>query len=78
MGVQEGTYHGEIINFLPDATFVIDIEGRVIAWNRAMEELTGVSAESMMGKGDYEYALPFYGEKKTDAGKFDLHAGSGD
>ena len=54
----------EIIDFLPDATFVIDIEGRVIAWNLAMEELTGVPAESMVGKGDYEYALPFYGEKK--------------
>ena len=64
MELQDGISHGEIINFLPDATFVIDIKGRVIAWNRAMEELTGVSAESMLGKGDYEYALPFYGEKK--------------
>jgi PAS domain-containing protein len=25
----------DIINFLPDATFVIDREGRVIAWNKA-------------------------------------------
>ncbi len=54
----------EIISFLPDATFVIDIEGKVIAWNRAMEELTGVAAADMLGKGDYEYALPFYGERK--------------
>ena len=23
MGLEEGTFHGEIINFLPDATFVI-------------------------------------------------------
>ena len=64
MGSRDGTYYGDIIDFLPDATFVIDIEGRVIAWNRAMEVLTGVSAESMLGKGDYEYAIPFYGEKK--------------
>ena len=61
MGSRDGTFNGEIIDFLPDATFVIDIEGRVIAWNHAMEELTGVSAESMLGKGDYEYSLPFYG-----------------
>ncbi len=53
----------DIIDFLPDATFVIDREGKVIAWNRAMEEMTGIGAEAMLGKGDYEYALPFYAEK---------------
>ncbi|MEI7434896.1 MAG: SpoIIE family protein phosphatase [Methanomicrobiales archaeon] len=55
---------GQIINFLPDATFVIDNNGIVIAWNRAMEQVTGVPARDMLGKGDYEYAIPFYGEKK--------------
>jgi len=54
----------EIIDFLPDATLVIDREGRVIAWNNAMEELTGVPAASMLGKGDYEYAIPFYGKRR--------------
>lgn len=54
----------EIIDFLPDATLVIDREGRVIAWNKAMESLTGVPAGSMIGKGDYEYALPFYKERR--------------
>ena len=54
----------DIINFLPvTATFAIDLRP-VIAWNRAIEELTGVVAASMMGKGDYEYALPFYGERR--------------
>lgn len=51
----------DIIEFLPDATFAIDNAGKVIAWNRAMEELTGVSKESMIGKGDYAYSVPFYG-----------------
>jgi PAS domain S-box-containing protein len=54
----------DIINFLPDATFAIDREGRVIAWNRAMEEMTGVSAADMLGRGNYEYALPFYGARR--------------
>ncbi len=54
----------DIINFLPDATLVIDGEGRVIAWNRAMEEMTGITAEEMLGKGDHEYAIPFYGERR--------------
>jgi PAS domain S-box-containing protein len=49
-----------IINDLPDATLVIDPEGTVIAWNKAMEELTGVKAADMIGKGNYEYAIPFY------------------
>jgi PAS domain S-box-containing protein len=54
----------DIIDFLPDATLVIDDEDRVIAWNRAIEEMTGVRAEEMIGKGNYEYALPFYGERR--------------
>ena len=54
----------EIINFLPDATFAIDNEGRVISWNKAMEDLSGVKAETMMGKNDYEYAIPFYGVRR--------------
>ncbi len=57
-------YYKEIIDFLPDAMFVIDSSGTIIAWNRAMEEITGVPASRMLGKGDYEYAIPFYGERK--------------
>ena len=53
----------DIIDFLPDATFAIDTAGRVIAWNKAIEEMTGVAAAEMLGKGDYEYALPFYGDR---------------
>ncbi|MEA1960424.1 MAG: histidine kinase dimerization/phospho-acceptor domain-containing protein [Bacillota bacterium] len=52
----------EIISFLPDATLVLNKEGKVIAWNHAMEEMTGIKAEDMMYKGDYAYAFPFYGE----------------
>jgi len=54
----------DIIDFLPDATLAIDLQGRVIAWNRAIEEMTGVKAQDMLGKGDYEYALPFYGVRR--------------
>ncbi|MEM2124169.1 MAG: PAS domain S-box protein [Methanolinea sp.] len=54
----------DILNFLPDATFAIDLRGTVIAWNRAMERMTGIPAETILGKGDYEYALPFYHERR--------------
>jgi len=53
-----------IIEFLPDATFAIDLDGKVISWNRALEELTGFSAEEMVGRGNYEYAIPLYGERR--------------
>jgi len=54
----------DIISFLPDATLVIDNEGKVVAWNRALESMTGVKAGDIIGKGNYEYALPFYGERR--------------
>lgn len=54
----------DIIDFLPDATFVIDRQGKVIAWNRAMEEMTGLSSSEMLGKGEYAYAIPFYGHRR--------------
>ena len=54
----------QIFDFLPDATMVIDLEGRVIAWNQAIEHMTGIKARDMLGKGDYEYAIPFYGERR--------------
>jgi PAS domain S-box-containing protein len=54
----------DIIEFLPDATFVIDEEKKVVAWNLACEEMTGVKKEEIMGKGDYAYAIPFYGERR--------------
>ena len=54
----------DLVNYLPDATFAIDLEGKVIAWNMAMEELTGIRKSTIMGEGDRIYALPFYGKKQ--------------
>lgn len=54
----------DIIDFLPDATFVIDSNKRVIAWNKAIEEMTGVLKKDVIGKGEYAYAEALYGVKK--------------
>jgi PAS domain S-box-containing protein len=54
----------DLVNFLPDATFAIDLEGKVIAWNKAMEDLTGVKNTTIIGEGDHIYALPFFGKKQ--------------
>ena len=54
----------DFFDFIPDASFMIDGEGKVILWNRALEEMTGVSASEMLGRGNYEYALPFYAARR--------------
>ncbi len=54
----------DIIDFLPDATFAIDHQGRVIAWNRAMEEMTGTLAGDVLGRGDSAHAVAFYGFRR--------------
>src|SRR5512136_69674 len=64
MQSQNRTFQDAVIDFLPDATLVIDRDGRVIAWNNAMEALTGVPAVDILGKGNYEYALPFYKQRR--------------
>ena len=53
-----------ILEFLPDATFAVDAKRRVILWNRAIEEMTGLKKEEMVGRGDYAYSVPVYGEKR--------------
>lgn len=54
----------DIIEYLPDATFVVDMNRRVVAWNRALVEMTGVSKDEMIGQGNYAYAIPFYGIRR--------------
>ncbi|MDU0458012.1 MAG: PAS domain S-box protein [Geobacteraceae bacterium] len=54
----------DIVEFLPDATFVVDREKKVIAWNRAMENMTGLKKEDVMGNGNHIYSVPFYGEAR--------------
>jgi len=54
----------ELIDNMPDASFAVDSDGCIISWNRAMEDLTGIPATQMIGKGNFEYALPFYGKRR--------------
>jgi PAS domain S-box-containing protein len=54
----------DILNFLPDAVLAIDTGGKVIGWNHAIERMTGVMAADMLGKGEHEYSIPFYGVQR--------------
>ncbi len=40
----------DIIEFLPDPTYVVDIYKKIIAWNRALEELSGIKKKEVIGK----------------------------
>lgn len=54
----------DIIEFLPDATLAVDLEKKVIIWNKAIAEMTGVPSSEMLGKGSHAYTVPFYGEAR--------------
>jgi tetratricopeptide (TPR) repeat protein len=53
----------DAFNFFNEAAYVIDREGKVIAWNEEMATLTGITPENMIGKGDWQYSIPFFGYK---------------
>jgi PAS domain S-box-containing protein len=64
-----------IVNFLPDATFVIDASGTVIAWNRAIENLTGRKAGDIVGRGNFEHTFVLHGTRGPMLIDFAVHPG---
>ncbi|MCL6634457.1 MAG: diguanylate cyclase [Peptococcaceae bacterium] len=54
----------DVIESLPDPTLVVDRDGKITAWNRAIEKMTGTGKADMLGRGDHAYALPFYGARR--------------
>jgi PAS domain S-box-containing protein len=53
----------DALNFFHQAAFVIDREGKVIVWNKGMEAMTGIDEEKILGKGDWDYSIPFFGHR---------------
>lgn len=49
----------DTIEFIPDPTFIVDLSGVVMAWNQAMEGLTGVRKGEILGTRNYSRALSF-------------------
>ena len=54
----------DMINFSSDPSFAIDREGKVVAWNTSMEQLTDTPAGAVLEKNDYFYAEPFFGSRR--------------
>jgi PAS domain S-box-containing protein len=52
----------EIIDFLPDPTYVVNNDKIIIAWNNALEEMLDVTKDKAMGKQFYELIKPFYND----------------
>lgn len=50
------------LHSLDTPAFAVDKSGVIIAWSTKLAELTGVTAEEMVKKGNREYAVPFYGK----------------
>lgn len=55
----------ETISFFSEPAYALDREGKVIAWNQAMAQFTGIEPKLMLGKGDGEYSIPFFGHKAS-------------
>jgi len=60
--VNNGSVHYSLLQGLPIPTFVIDHDHRVMFWNRALEELSGIKAEDVMGTRQQWRA--FYASKR--------------
>jgi DNA-binding response OmpR family regulator/Flp pilus assembly protein TadD len=53
----------DALNFFHQAAYVIDREGKVMVWNKGMEKMTGVVEGDILGKGDWNYSIPFFGHR---------------
>ncbi|HNX18219.1 MAG TPA: response regulator [Methanoregula sp.] len=54
----------DLVNFSLDAGFAIDPKGNVIAWNAAIEQLTGEPSQVVIDKGDFVYSRIFFGKRQ--------------
>jgi len=50
LGWQKSPYVQTILSSLREGTLVTDSVGKILAWNPAMEKITGLSAEQMLGR----------------------------
>lgn len=50
----------DTIEFFPDAVFIVDRDHHIVAWNSAMEALTGVKKMEILGRNEYRHAFSFY------------------
>ncbi|MDD1723837.1 MAG: response regulator, partial [Methanospirillum sp.] len=64
-----------VFHYLPDPAYAINNEGRVMAWNHGMEELTGIHEDYIVGKTGYAGIIPFYPPSIHVVADILLHSG---
>lgn len=60
--VEDGAFVVQLVASLSIPVFVLDTRGRVMIWNRACEQLTGVPAHEVLGTG--EHWRSFYDQRR--------------
>ena len=46
----KATMRADVLETIPDLLYAVDLEGRVTHWNRRVEEMTGLSADELLGR----------------------------
>jgi signal transduction histidine kinase len=65
--------YADLIDFIPSPLMMLDMDEQVTQWNPAMEKMSGVRSDQILGKGDYAHAVPFYGERRPTSSNLILH-----
>lgn len=62
LGVSEKVL-ASTVSFFPDPAFAIDREGKVLAWNQGVTDMTGLASADIIGRSEGIYSIPFFGKK---------------
>lgn len=65
----------DIIEFLPDPTFVVNARQEIMSWNKAIEEMTGVAKSEILGRGPAECSGVFYDKPRQMLFELFFHEG---
>lgn len=50
----------DVVDFIPNPTFIMTTDEKIVYWNCANEEMTGWKADQVIGKENYESSVPYY------------------
>jgi PAS domain S-box-containing protein len=54
----------DVLTFIQDPIVIIDHKNTVVAWNAAMEQLTGVQKTGVLGRSDFDHLLPYHEQSR--------------
>ncbi|MDY0095529.1 MAG: PAS domain S-box protein [Candidatus Vecturithrix sp.] len=66
----------DVFDSIPNPSFIMTADGNIIYWNKANELMTGWKAEQLIGKGNYESSLPYYGIRRPMVANLIMNEGT--